>query len=67
MKKKDICIAICYGNVKRGTREELMDFFFRGMLASEGSEHERYSNIYYGLYDGYSHVTDEGEYTNKKI
>lgn len=36
-----------------------MDFFFQGMMASEGSEQQRYTNIYLKLQLGMEVCSDE--------
>lgn len=52
--------TICYGEEKVwDSREEAMDFFFQGMMASEGSERQRYTNIYLKLQLGMEVCSDE--------
>lgn len=52
--------TICYGQEKEwASREEAMEFFANGIIASEGSEQERYCAIYEQLQDGCDVATDE--------
>lgn len=54
--------TICYG--KKDTwqsREEALAFFLQAMDGSEGSEQERYSNIYLQLCLGMTQCSDEIE------
>lgn len=54
--------TICYG--KKDTwqsREEALAFFLQAMVGSEGSEQERYSNIYLQLCLGMTQCSDEIE------
>ena len=54
--------TICYG--KKDTwqsREEALAFFLQAMAGSEGSEQERYSNIYLQLCLGMTECSDEIE------
>ncbi len=52
--------TICYGEEKIwDNREEAMAFFFQGMVASEGSEQQRYTNIYLKLQIGMEICSDE--------
>ena len=41
------------------SRKEAADFFLEGIAAAEGSECERYTNIYVKLILGYDYCTDE--------
>lgn len=59
-KKLKTVKTICYGEEKVwDSREEAMDFFFQGMMASEGSEQQRYNNIYLKLRLGMEVCSDE--------
>ena len=52
--------TVCYGEKKVwDSRKEAMDFFYEGMLCCEGSERDRYTNIYCKLADGARYATDE--------
>lgn len=42
------------------SRKAAMDFYEEGARCCDGCEAERYSNIYWGLKDGYECVTDSG-------
>lgn len=58
----DEVTTICYGKEEKWeSREKAMDFFLRAMAGSEGSEHERYSNIYVQLSMGEKICRDEVE------
>jgi len=51
----------CYGKTKRypeSKRKEMMQEFKLGMIACEGSERERYTNIYLDLASGAKSCTD---------
>lgn len=61
MKKEKIKIT-CYGKTEVWTdRAKAMDFYLEGMCACQGSEAERYTNIYCQLMDGKTEVSDEEE------
>lgn len=52
--------TVCYGKERTWkTREEAMSFFLEGMMACEGSEQERYSNIYMKLQLGLDYCSDK--------
>ena len=52
--------TVCYGEEKNWeSREKAERFFLEGMVACEGSEQERYSNIYCKLQLGLNYCTDE--------
>lgn len=42
----------CYNKTERRTRRDALRFYFEGMMACEGSERERYTNIYCQLRQG---------------
>ena len=48
----------CYGETETMTRGEAIDEYYEGMLFCEGSEGERYKNIYLQLMEGYTEVSD---------
>jgi len=49
-KKNDPVVVTCYGNTETWeSRAEAMAFYLEAMAASEGSECERYKNIYVAL------------------
>ena len=53
--------TICYGTERVwDNREEAIAYFLDGMVASEGSEQERYTNIYLALKAGNKVCRDEG-------
>ena len=49
----------CYGETKVWERKDAMEFFLEGMAWSEGSERDRYVNIYYQLARGAKEAFDE--------
>lgn len=52
--------TVCYNQEEKWeSREEAMEYFLEGMRNSEGSERERYTNIYFDLMDGKDYCTDE--------
>ena len=51
--------VICYGKMERMTRKEAIDKYFDGMMCCEGSEGERYKNIYCQLMLGEKTASDE--------
>lgn len=54
-----ISITVCYGKVeKRDDRQEAKNHFLEAMMNSEGSERERYSNVYIGIIQGPDCCTD---------
>ena len=58
MKKRKIC-TICYGRERLwDSREEAMDFFWEGVIECDGSERERYLNVYEDLKAGKMICTD---------
>ena len=61
---KDMVTVTCYGTTTKMSREAAMKKYFEGMLFCEGSERNRYTNIYIGLKCGYKKVDDDGNYSN---
>ena len=60
MRKSDSVTVICYGIKKiYRSREEAIRFYLAGMRACEGSERDRYTEIYLQLLDGCKVCTDE--------
>jgi hypothetical protein len=52
--------TVCYGREETWeTREEAEAFFLQAMAGSEGSEQERYTNIYLKLQMGMTCCTDD--------
>lgn len=49
---------ICYGQTETMTRRKAIDKYFEGMMCCEGSEAERYQNIYCQLMQGMKSVSD---------
>ena len=55
----DSVTTVCYGEEKVwDSRKEAADFFLVGIAATEGSECERYTNIYVKLISGEKYCTD---------
>lgn len=53
--------TICYGKEESwGSREAAEQFFLQAMAGSDGSERERYTNIYIKLQMGMTVCTDDG-------
>ena len=56
----DTVTTVCYGQEQVwDSRKEAADFFLEGIAAAEGSECERYINIYVKLISGKKYCTDE--------
>ncbi|MBO7462004.1 MAG: hypothetical protein J6T96_05365 [Bacteroidales bacterium] len=52
--------TVCYGETKIwNSRQDAINFFADGIVCSEGSERERYVNIYCKLLEGETYCTDE--------
>ena len=58
-KKKDMVTISCYGRKTVMEREEAKKFYLECMAFSEGSERERYVNVYLGLVGGLDYCTDD--------
>lgn len=58
-KLKEVVTIICYGQKETKTRQEAIDDFYEAMLCSEGSEHERYENIFFQLMNGKMECNDQ--------
>ena len=56
---KDIVEIICYGKKSKMERKEAKTFYLDCILNSEGSERDRYMNIYCGLEAGLQVCTDD--------
>ena len=56
--KNDIVYVTCYGKREKYKRQDAIDFYLEAMHCSEGSERERYTNVYLGLLDGLTEVSD---------
>lgn len=60
VRKVDAVKTVCYGKTDEwNSREEAEQFFLRAMASSEGSEQNRYVNIYTQLKMGKEVCTDE--------
>ena len=60
VKKLDTVTTVCYGEKEVwDSREEAVNFFLRAIAGSEGSECERYKNIYIMLITGEKICADE--------
>ena len=57
-KANDIVTIWCYNKKSTMTRKAAMAEFLEGMCACEGSEAERYTNIYCKLSEGYIECDD---------
>ena len=59
MNKTKEVICVCYGHEhKFNSTKEAKAFFLDCMMGSEGSERERYTNIYCQLEEGQTYCTD---------
>ena len=56
--KNDLVTITCYGKTEKMKRRKALDFYLDCMMNSEGSEHDRYSNIYEQLMCGYTECCD---------
>ena len=57
----DKVTTICYGQAKEWeNRWDAIDFFKEGVMACDGSEKDRYTNILLKLLAGETVCTDEG-------
>lgn len=62
LKNSDGVTTVCYENVQEwDSRSEAKRYFLDAMLNSDGSERERYSNVYLKIMLGYSYCTDSVE------
>lgn len=55
----DIVTVVCYGTERQMIRENAIKEFLRAMMCCEGSERDRYTNIYLSLMSGETYCTDE--------
>lgn len=59
-RSEDMIITVCYGTQKTWeSREEAMSFFLEAMMSCDGSEKDRYCNIYMKLQLGLNYCTDK--------
>lgn len=49
---KETVTITCYNQTEKMKRKDAIDFYLEGMIACEGSEAERYANIYLQLLEG---------------
>lgn len=56
--KKDIVTIICYGRKERMPRKKAIAEYKTAMMCCEGSERERYTNIYCQLIAGETICSD---------
>lgn len=56
--KKDMVTIICYGREEKLEREVAKAKYLEAMLWCDGSERERYTNIYLALESGMKVCTD---------
>lgn len=59
IKCSDPVKVTCYGQTKVWERKDALDFFLEGAWQCDGSEAERYFNIYYQLLHGAKEAVDE--------
>ena len=59
-KSMDKIVTVCYGEEESWKSKEAAEqFFLQAMMGSDGSERERYTNIYIKLQMGMTFCTDE--------
>lgn len=56
---KDMVTITCYGKTEQMSRKDAINKYLKGMAWSEGSERDRYTNIYLALISGETNVFDE--------
>jgi len=66
MKINDIVTITCYRQTKTMHRQQAIAEYQEAMLCCEGSEAERYSNIYFQLLEGRKHCCDASEQEKKQ-
>lgn len=49
---KEFVTIICYGQPEIMRRDEAIDKYYEGMICCEGSERDRYMEIYFQLMEG---------------
>jgi hypothetical protein len=59
IKCEDPVVVTCYGQTKVWERKDALDFFLEGARFCDGSEAERYFNIYYQLLKGAKEAYDQ--------
>lgn len=57
-KKVDLVVVTCYGKSETMERKAAMEKYQEGILCSEGSERDRYVNIYFQLARGCKEAFD---------
>ena len=57
-KSMDLVTVICYGQKEVMSRSAAIKKYKEGMMCCEGSERERYTNIYLQLIDGQKNCSD---------
>lgn len=55
----NVVVVTCYRQSKQMKRGKAMNWMLDCMKNSEGSEHERYENIYWQLAEGKNFCSDE--------
>ena len=55
---QDFVTIICYGQPEIMRRDEAIDKYYEGMMFCEGSERDRYTEIYCQLMEGNKVCTD---------
>lgn len=55
----DSITTVCYGEIREwDERAEARNHFLEAMMNSDGSERERYSNVYFRIMRGLDYCTD---------
>ena len=58
IKCNDPVRVTCYGQTKTWEREDAIRYYQSGAMFCDGSERERYTNIYFQLLEGKKEVSD---------
>lgn len=61
MKNNNEVYVLCYGSLEKWSdKKKAIDLYKEGFMACDGSEKERYAELYYQLKEGYKY-TDDGK------
>lgn len=67
MSMNDDVTILCYGQLRQMKRGDAINFFTEGILASDGSERDRYCSIVTGLKQGHFGVDDLWDWVNQGV
>lgn len=58
----DGVITVCYGKEEKwDERKDARHYFLEAMMNTEGSERERYANVYFKIIRGFDYCTDSDD------